>query len=147
VVGLAVLALAAVEGVPPPSLPGPHFACRMTDRAGGAFEISGHLGSGRRRASTSGPLPAWNYLYRDARVADSQTGFDGAAIDATTSGAGDGMQVVVRYLAGRNGRRITIGEGGLARLTEENTGDVIADGTCRLVFAPRIASQQLEPRR
>ena len=146
-VALAVLALAAAEGVPPPSMRGPHFACSMTDRTGAAFEISGDLGSGHRRASTSGPLPAWNYLYRDARVEDSQTRFDGAAIDATTSGAGEGMQVVVRYLAGRNGRRITIGEGSRARLTEENTGDVLADGNCRLVFAPRIASQQSEPRR
>ena len=146
-VALAVLALAAAEDLPPPSLRGPHFACLMTGRAAEVFEVSGELGVGRRRDAPVAALPAWNYLYRDTRVADSQAGFAGTAIDATSSGAGDNMHLVVRYLAGRNGRRLDIGEDGRARLTEDNTGDVLADGTCRLAFSPRVASREPEMRR
>ena len=146
-VALAVLALAAAENLPPPALRGPQFACRMTDRAAQVFEVSGELGVGRRRDAPAAGLPAWNYLYRESRVADSQTGFAGTAIDATSSGAGENMHLVVRYLAGRNGRRLDIGEDGHARLTEDNTGDVLADGTCRLAFEPRVASHEPEMRR
>ena len=147
---IAALALIATapDGVPPPTLRGPHYACRMTARSGEQFTVSGELGSGRRVMRRTADSPSdWFYRFSDARIVDSQAGFSGAPILATSTSDTDHPQVTVRYLAGRNGRRIDIGEDGHARLTEDNTGDVLADGICRLAFEPRVASRELEIRR
>ena len=148
-VTLAMVLLAAAADLPPPSLRGPHFACRMTDRAGETFTVNGSLGIGRRRASypADGGMAAWSYHYREARIEDSHAHFDGAAIFALSGPSPDDMTVLVRYAAGRNGRRIDIDGNGRARLSEDNTGDVIADGTCRLEFTPQVAGNALETRR
>ena len=148
VAALLLLAAAGEAMPPPPTWRGPHFLCRLTDRAGENFTVSGTLGEGRRRNPTASERnPAWHYHYDEARIEDGQARFEGAPILATSTTNPNDLSLSVRYAAGRNGRRISIDERGNARLTEDNSGDVLADGLCRLTFAPRVASLEMETRR
>jgi hypothetical protein len=148
VIGALILITAAPAEIPPPTMRGPHFACRMADRSGEVFTISGQLGAGRRfNVPTATLRPTWSYRFSEGQVEDSQAGFAGTPILASSSTEPGDFRVMVRYAAGRNGRRIDIGDDGRARLTEDNSGDVLADGTCRLEFEPRVASMGLETRR
>lgn len=140
VAAMLLMAAAGEAMPPPPTLRGPYYACRMTDPAGETFNVAGQLGEGRRINSPNHMAqPQWSYDYAAARIEDSQAGFAGPPIDAWSSPRIDNIRIIVRYAAGRNGRRISIGEGGHARLTEDNSGNVLADGLCRLTYAPAMA--------
>jgi hypothetical protein len=146
---LLLVSLAAMpmdEPQPPGIWAGPGFVCRMThDEGGGAFTLAGSFGTGRRFDSAAPDRGThWLYTFPDARIADSEIGFSGPAMDARTGmvgapGAiafaglniayprtGGGMELVIEGASGANRQ---------ARLLGYRHGERVARGSCTLTPA------------
>ncbi|HYI47980.1 MAG TPA: hypothetical protein VEX35_05885 [Allosphingosinicella sp.] len=142
---LAALAALAMEAPhPSQNWSGPGFACRMTHiEGGGRFRLSGSFGTGRRfeSAAAAGRGTRWLYTFPDARIADSEIGFSGRAMDARTGmvgppdaiffaplsiaypRTGGGMELIIE---GASGPRRP------ARLQGYRNGERVARGSCTL---------------